>query len=155
MSYTYSAVHRVYCDTLQHTATHCNTLQHTATHCNTLQRARGTIYIFVIYVFCSPSCVLCAGVTLVSVYWMMRNALYLVQAMCHTVTHKRRLQQAATHYDTLQHTATHCNTLEVLCLCDIRHCTTHYIRSHHTATHCNTLQHTATHCNTLQHTATR
>ena len=25
----------VYCNTLQHTATHCNTLQHTATHCNT------------------------------------------------------------------------------------------------------------------------
>ena len=29
--------HIVYCNTLQHTATHCNTLQHTATHCNTLQ----------------------------------------------------------------------------------------------------------------------
>ena len=26
-----------YCNTLQHTATHYNTLQHTATHCNTLQ----------------------------------------------------------------------------------------------------------------------
>ena len=26
--------HHIYCNTLQHTATHCNTLQHTATHCN-------------------------------------------------------------------------------------------------------------------------
>jgi len=27
----------VFCNTLQHTATHCNTLQYTATHCSTLQ----------------------------------------------------------------------------------------------------------------------
>jgi len=28
----------IYCNTLQHTATHCNTLQHTATHCNIWMR---------------------------------------------------------------------------------------------------------------------
>ena len=35
-SYSHDIV-PLYCNTLQHTATHCNTLQHTATHCNTLQ----------------------------------------------------------------------------------------------------------------------
>ena len=29
---------KVFCGTLQHTATHCSTSQHTAIHCNTLQR---------------------------------------------------------------------------------------------------------------------
>jgi len=33
--------YNMYCNTLQHTATHCNTLQHTATHCNTLPYKPG------------------------------------------------------------------------------------------------------------------
>jgi len=36
---------QVYCNTLQHTATHCNTLQHTATRCHTLQHCNALHHI--------------------------------------------------------------------------------------------------------------
>jgi len=72
----------LYCDTLQHTATHCNILQHTATHCNTLQLT-------------ATHC----------------NTLQHTATHCNTrqliATHRNTLQLTATHCNSLQHIATH------------------------------------------------
>ena len=79
-------MHSLYCNTLQHTATHCNTLQHTATHCNTL----------------------CGNAE-------RMHSLYC-NTLQHTATHCNTLcgnaeRMHSLYCNTLQHTATHCNIL--------------------------------------------
>jgi len=103
----------VYCNTLQHTATHCNTLhtathcnalQHTTTHCNTLQHIRHYTAIY--------------GNTLQHIA-IHRNILQ------HTAKHCNALQRTLIRGSTQQHTAIHCKILQ------------------HIAARCNTLQHTS------------
>jgi len=160
--------HSMYCNTLQHAATHCNTLHCTATH----------------FIRDTPS------VTL-NETWLIRNTQSVTLSYFVTLNemthswHSRTntLQHTATHCNTLQHTATHCNTLHqsATCCITLQHTSFVTLYESHSMSHdsfvtlnqwqclvlwhsmkwlihnthmTNTLQHAATHCNTLQHTAT-
>jgi len=93
----------VYCNTLQHTATHCNTLQytakhyntlqHTATHCNTLQQTTTH----------------CANT--------LQHTAEDCSTLRHTAPRCNTLQRTATHCSTLQHTATRAAAPDSPCAC--------------------------------------
>jgi len=174
-TYTYTYIH-IYCNTLQHTATHCSTPQHIANrpkesskfelftqtnkypaehtqlrNCNTLQRIanqhrRSVLINHINYVH---ACM----------YMVERGPQQQQQHKKESELpcletngiHRNTRQLTATHCNTLQHTATNCYTWQLTA--------THYSTLQHTATRCNssinnsnTMQHTATHYNILQHT---
>ena len=86
------ATHAMYCNTLQHTATHCNTLQHTA---NRLQRTDNTLATHAMY--CNT----------------LQHTATHCSTLQHTTTHCQHTTTHCQHtFNTrhvLQHTATYCN----------------------------------------------
>jgi len=145
----------MYCNTLQHAATHCNTLHHTATHGNTRQHTATHCHIYILHktstlnslTHSATHCITrqhttthlqhtCNTLATHRHNYVSRKRITSISSsLAHTVKALRVLG-IQTPCNTLQHAATHCNTLQ------------------HAATRCNTLQHAATRCNTLQHAAT-
>ena len=97
---------RIYCNTLQHTATHCKWQQNIHIKICILMLSLIFVLMFMFNFLISKrsdgNCILIAALHYDAIH---------CDTLQYTATHCDTLRHTATHCDTLQHTATHCNTL--------------------------------------------